>query len=221
MLDNFLLLVSTQITAVNADNLIDLLVRGLLNLIIMHIVIFRIYYSVNKRKVYAFTYSIFAATVFLMGFILSNVNLQLGFALGLFAIFGIIRYRTDAIPAKEMTYLFLVICLSVINSLKNKSIGWLEISMLNIVLVGICWYLEKKWIYKKDARKTIIYDKLELVNENNKELLRKDLMQLTGLNITKLDIGKVDYVKSSATIVIYYKETSSSFIDDEYVTKDK
>ena len=102
---------------------IELLVRSAFNFLIVGYIVRYLYYPVTKNKDYLFTYLLISVTVFFLCFLLENVKLELGFALGLFAIFGIIRYRTDAIPIKEMTYLFIVIGISVMNALVNKKIS--------------------------------------------------------------------------------------------------
>ena len=117
-----------------------LIIKGSFNLLITTIIIRYIYYPVTRNKDYLFTYFLISLTVFVLCFLLDNVKLELGFALGLFAIFGIIRYRTDPIPIKEMTYLFLVIGISVINALANKKISYLELVFANFFIIGITYY---------------------------------------------------------------------------------
>ena len=120
-----------------------LLVKTAFNLSIILIIVRYIYYPVTKNKDYLFTYFLISLTVFLLCVLLDSVKLELGFALGLFAIFGIIRYRTDPIPIKEMTYLFLVIGISVVNALANKKISYAELIFANFMIVGVTLGLER------------------------------------------------------------------------------
>ena len=116
---------------------IELLVRSAFNFLIVGYIVRYLYYPVTKNKDYLFTYLLISVTVFFLCFLLENVKLELGFALGLFAIFGIIRYRTDAIPIKEMTYLFIVIGISVMNALVNKKISHAEVIFTNVMFIAI------------------------------------------------------------------------------------
>ena len=142
---------------------IELLVRSAFNFLIVGYIVRYLYYPVTKNKDYLFTYLLISVTVFFLCFLLENVKLELGFALGLFAIFGIIRYRTDAIPIKEMTYLFIVIGISVMNALVNKKISHAEVLFTNVMFIAITYSLEKIWLLKHESRKNITFEKIELI----------------------------------------------------------
>ena len=148
-------------------------------------------------------------TVFILCVLLDDVKLQLGFALGLFAIFGIIRYRTDPIPIKEMTYLFLVIGVSVVNALANKKISYAELLFANFIIVFITFGMERLWLLKHESRKMILYEKIELIVPDKKELLLDDLKARTGLEIIRYEIKKIDLVRDVANICVYYYEEES------------
>ena len=145
-------------------------------------------------------------TVFFLCFLLENVKLQLGFALGLFAIFGIIRYRTDPIPIKEMTYLFIVIGVSVINALANKKISHSELLFTNFIIIAVTHGLEKIWLLRHETRKTITYEKIELIKPSKKEELMADLKERTGLNITRIEVRRIDFLRDTAQIRIFFFE---------------
>lgn len=145
-----------------------------------------------------------------MCYLLANVQLQLGFALGLFAVFGIIRYRTDSIPIKEMTYLFIVIGLSVINALSGTSVLIINLLFTNIVIIAITFGLERVWLLKHQNSKIIVYEKLELIQPENREQLLADLKTRTGITITHLEIGRIDFRRNIARIKIYYLETGEN-----------
>jgi len=125
-----------------------------------------------------------STVVFLICFTLKKFELGLGMALGLFAIFGILRYRTDTIPIKEMTYLFVVIGMAVINALANKKMSLAEIVLANSLLLSIGFILEKVWLLKHETRKNILYDRIEYVQPQYYDALKADLESRTGLDST-------------------------------------
>ncbi|MGB0593044.1 MAG: DUF4956 domain-containing protein [Flavobacteriales bacterium] len=185
---------------------IELLVRSAFNFLIVGYIVRYLYYPVTKNKDYLFTYLLISVTVFFLCFLLENVKLELGFALGLFAIFGIIRYRTDAIPIKEMTYLFIVIGISVMNALVNKKISHAEVLFTNVMFIAITYGLEKIWLLKHESRKNITFEKIELILPERKEELLADLKERTGLNITRVEIRNVDFLRDTANLRIFYFE---------------
>ena len=143
---------------------------------------------------YLFTYYLIGLTVFLLCVLLDSVKLQLGFALGLFAIFGIIRYRTDPIAIKEMTYLFLVIGISVINALSNKKISHAELLFANLLIVFITYGMERLWLLRHQSRKNITYEKIELIHPDKRDELIADLKERTGINVVHVEIRRIDFV---------------------------
>ena len=183
-----------------------LIVKTAFNLIIITIIIRYIYYPVTKNKDYLFTYFLISMTVFLLCVLLDSVKLQLGFALGLFAIFGIIRYRTDPIAIKEMTYLFLVIGISVVNALSNKKISYAELVFANLMIVFITYGMEKLWLLRHQSRKNITYEKIELILPEKREELIADLKERTGINITRVEIRRIDFLRDTANLRIFYYE---------------
>ena len=186
-----------------------LLVKTFFNLAIITIIVRYIYYPVTKNKDYLFTYFLISLTVFLLCVLLDSVKLQLGFALGLFAIFGIIRYRTDPIAIKEMTYLFLVIGVSVVNALANKKISHAELLFANLLIVAVTFGMERIWLLRHEVRKNVIYEKIELIVPEKEDELIADLKARTGLNISRIEIRKVDFLKDIANIRIFYYEDTS------------
>ena len=140
--------------------------------------------------------------------ILENVKLELGFALGLFAIFGIIRYRTDPIPIKEMTYLFIIIGISVMNALVNKKISHAEVVFTNLIFIALTYGLEKIWLLKHESRKNITFEKIELILPEKRQELLEDLKLRTGLNITRVEVKSIDFLRDTAQLRIF-------FFDDE------
>ena len=181
-----------------------LIIKGVFNLIIVLLIVRYIYYPITRNKDYLFTYLLISLTVFLLCFLLDNVKLQLGFALGLFAIFGIIRYRTDPIPIKEMTYLFLVIGISVVNALANRKISYAELIFANLLLVFVTYGMEKLWLLKHESRKNITYEKIDLIKPEKRNELIEDLSNRTGIDIIRVEIRRVDFLRDIANIRIFY-----------------
>ena len=188
----------------DSDDFLKLLIKGSFNLGIVILIVRYIYYPVTKNKDYLFTYLLISLTVFLLCVLLDSVKLQLGFALGLFAIFGIIRYRTDPIPIKEMTYLFLVIGISVVNALANKKISYAELVFANLLIVFVTYGMERIWLLQHESRKNIIYEKIELIVPERREELTTE----GGLNLNrhktflKKMIGKIKAKKIRVSLFI-------------------
>ena len=183
-----------------------LIVKTAFNLIIITIIIRYIYYPVTKNKDYLFTYFLISMTVFLLCVLLDSVKLQLGFALGLFAIFGIIRYRTDPIAIKEMTYLFLVIGISVVNALSNKKISHAELVFATLMIVFLTYGMEKIWLLRHQSRKNITYEKIDLIVPERREELIADLKARTGIDVIRVEIRRIDFLRDTANLRIFYYE---------------
>jgi len=196
------------IEMVNLSNLLELIGRFAINLSIILILVRWLYFSTTRRKDFLFTYIMISSIVFFLCFLLSNVLLQIGFALGLFAIFGIIRYRTSSIQIKEMTYLFLIIGISVINALADTRKSLVEIIFTNLALILITYGLEKKWLLKHESSIMIIYEKINLIRPGHHQELIDDLQLRTGISkISRVEIGEVDFLRDIAHIKVFF-ETS-------------
>jgi len=198
------------VNIIDVPGFLELVMRFALNTAVILILIRWLYYSTTKRKDYLFTYILIASIVFLLCFLLESVKLQIGFALGLFAIFGIIRYRTNAIPIKEMTYLFLVIGISVINSLTSTSTPLVDLLFTNLVIVFITFGLEKLWLLKHESSKIILYEKINLIRPENRKELLNDLSERTGITkINRIEIGRIDFLKDTCELTIFYYVSES------------
>lgn len=194
--------------------LIDILSHFGLHIFVLFVLIRWLYYTSNYRKDYSFTYFLIGIMVFFLCYFLENIKLQLGFAFGLFAIFSIIRYRTSQIPIKEMTYLFLIIGVSVLNALSRNNYTLFEIAFANGFIVLITIMLEKIWQLPHLSQKIIIYDNITNIRPEKHPLLIKELKTKTGLPIKRIEIGKIDFLKETANITIYYLEKNSFNLTD-------
>lgn len=186
------------------DDFFKMMFRFIINIIFLTTIIRFIYYPSSKRKDYVFTYYLISIIVFFLCFTLKKYELDIGMALGLFAIFGIIRYRTDAIDIKEMTYLFVVIGVSVINSLANKKMSYAEIIAANVLIISVLYIIERYWALKQEESKSVVYENIENIKPENYQILKSDLENRTGLQINKITIGKVDFLKDTAELTIFY-----------------
>jgi len=180
-----------------------LLVRFGFNLIATSLLVI-LYSRISRKKEFYFSYFAISIAVFLLVFLLEDIKLELGFALGLFAIFGIIRYRTDAIPPKEMTYLFVIIAVSVINALSKDYIGFVELISVNLLLVGALWALEKILMLRQEDSLLVTYENIENLHKNKEAELIKDLEVRTGIVIKRYRIDKIDFLRDVAQIVIFF-----------------
>jgi hypothetical protein len=194
------------IELINQAGFLELLIRLTFNLLCIIVIIRYIYYPIAKSKEYFFSFLLTSTIVFLLCFLLGNVKLQIGVALGLFAIFGIIRYRTTTMPIKEMTYLFVVIGVAVINSLSNKKVSYAELLITNLIIIAIAYFGERFWLHRHESRKVIVYENLEMLKPEHKEELLKDLSTRTGLTITHFEIGDIDLLREIAKIRIWYQD---------------
>lgn len=185
--------------------------RFLIDIISVFILIRFVYFPVYRKRELFFTYIIFNCIIFLICFLLNKVELSLGAAFGLFAVFSMLRYRTEDISIKDMTYLFLTIAMGLIASvvkIKGASEYYelIFLVILNFTLIFIAFLLEGKFLLKTESTKIIIYENIELVHiEKEKELI-DDIKARTGLNIHRFSIQKIDFLKDAATLKIYYYE---------------
>ena len=194
----------------DSKDFFKLIVKTTFNLSIILIIVRYIYYPITKNKDYLFTYFLISLTVFLLCILLDSVKIELAFALGLFAIFGIIRYRTDPIPIKEMTYLFIVIGISIMNALANKKISYSELLFANLSILALTYILERIWLIKKESRKNITYEKIELIVPEKRDELISDLKLRTGLDINRVEIRRIDFLSDTAQIRIFFFENENS-----------
>ncbi len=195
---------------IDVGDLSFLFIRFTFNTLLIFTVVHFMYARYSKRKDFYFSYLSIGVVVFLMSFMLNNVKLELGFALGLFAIFGIIRYRTSPIPIKEMTYLFIVIGISVMNALASTKISYAELLFTNGVLISGLWLLEKRLMLRQEGSIKLIYEKIEKVNGLNDVVLLADLKDRTGIDINRYEIKKIDYLKDVAHLVLYFSANGNN-----------
>ena len=178
----------------------------LLNSAVAWIIIRGIYYPLKRDKDYVLTFFAFNTLIFLISSLLSGVDLSVGFGFSLFAIFSILRYRTDPIPIREMTYLFVMMALPVVNAVMISQSNYLGLAIANGAIILALFIAEKEWGFHYVSRKTLKYERIELIKPENYPLLLADLRERTGLDITHCEVGKLDFLQDVAEIKIYYNE---------------
>jgi len=225
MIGTILFLIGTKIFGIEIidyNDVLELFVRFVFNFGVTTVIIRYLYYPTTRRKDYLFTYILLSTTIFLLIFMLESVKMKIGFALGLFAIFGIIRYRTNPIPIKEMTYIFVVIGLSVINAMSSKKISYAELVLVNLIIIAIIFLLEKVWLLKHESSKVILLEKIELIKPEKQKELIADLEERTGIKISRVEIGKINFLKDTARVKIFYFESDqiNHFEDEDFYADD-
>ena len=182
-----------------------MMIRFLLNLFFLTGIVKFIYYKHSRKREYLFTFYLIGIVVYFLCFTLKKYELDLGMALGLFAIFGIIRYRTLPLEVKEMTYLFVVIGISVMNSLSNKKMSYAEIIAANSIILFALYLLERYWVESKMLSKDVTYEIIENIRPENHELLKADLEKRLGIEILSFEVGNVNFLRDVAKITVYYE----------------
>lgn len=183
---------------------IKFLSRFLVNIVSVFILIRFIYYRHYHRTDLFLTFFGFNVIIFLITYLLNKVEMSMGAAFGLFAVFSMLRYRTEGISAKDMTYLFIVIALGLITAISKGS--WDDLSIMSLILLSLTALLEGGWFLKKEFSKIIFYDKINLIPLDKRAELIEDLSIRTGLNINRVDIKEIDFLKDSALLTVYYYE---------------
>ena len=184
----------------------EMLVRFTFNLIVAYVIIKLIYHRDHKGNDFVFTYFMFNSLIFFFAYILGNLDVNIAFGFGLFAVFAILRYRTDPIPIKEMTYLFIVITIGVINALSANNVAFSEVLFANTAIVILTYLLEKYWVNNLLKSKAIVYGELDKISpEKNQELI-DELSEKTGLSLLRAKVGRVNFKSNRVNIRVYYKD---------------
>ena len=204
------------LTLLDPQHFISLVMRFIINLIVVIVIARCFYYPHSRRRDYMFIYILMSMSIFLLVSLMEGDGMNLGAAMGLFAIFGIMRFRTEAVPIREMTYLFMLIAVSVVNALGRAEyhpkadywdgFGLVTIIFVNLVFVGMAWLFESSKLVSSSCSKYILYDNVSLVSPEKRDELKADLEKRTGLHITRLEVGTIDFLKDACMIRIFYNE---------------
>ena len=196
------------------------LIRFAFNLLVCWVITHFLYYRKSHRRDYYFTYMLFSTAIFLILYNLQNMTVEVGIALGLFGIFSMIRYRTEQLPIREMTYLFVLIGISIINGAGMTS-SYTAFLVTNLLVILLVWLLESLGFSHRQANKIINYEKIDLIRPDRREELLADLRERTGLNITKVQVGSINFLKDTAFLKVTYIPEDDEQNEIDMITKFK
>lgn len=188
------------------DDLYELLFRLGLNLLVSYWIILKVYKATRKDSEYLFSYLVFSPMVFFICHLFASTKLSIGFAFGLFAVFSILRYRTTTIPVKEMTYMFVIIGIAVLNAISTKKVSYIEIFFTNFFVLGLMYFLESYILNTGIEIKNVMYEKIENIKPENEHLLISDLEDRMGRPVERVELIEADYLKDSAKIRVFFKK---------------
>jgi hypothetical protein len=180
-------------------------IRLLVDFLSVFVLIRFIYFPVYKNRENFFTLFIFNLIIFLITFILNKSDMSMGAAFGLFAVFSMLKYRTEGISSKDMTYMFLVIAMGLITALSKGS--WLELSLINTIILVFTFALETTVFMRKEVSQTIQYENIEMIKPEFKDELKADLETRMGIKVNRFSIGKIDFLRDTAIIRVFYYES--------------
>ena len=188
----------------------QLTIGFLLNFAVALLIIRGIYYPVRRSKEYVLAFLTLNTAVFLVSSLLGGIDLSVGFGFSLFAIFSVLRYRTDPIPVREMTYLFVLMALPVMDAVLLSQGSYLALLVANGMTVLVLVIAEKGWGCHYDQKRSVIYEKIDLIKPENHDRLLADLCERTGLPVTRCEVGRIDFLRDVAELKIYYSPAPES-----------
>ncbi|MCO6481356.1 MAG: DUF4956 domain-containing protein [Flavobacteriales bacterium] len=189
----------------------ELVSKFALDAAVVFILIRLIYFPVHRKKENLFTYFVFNLLIFFLCILMNNVKLSVGFGFGLFAIFSVIRYRTEQVEIKDMTYLFAVITVAVVNSLAGKKISWAELAFANGMILLMVYLLERVWLTRHEAMRHLIYERIDLIKPENKALLYADLEKRLGIKVSRVEVGRIDLLRDTAQLRVFFFEDEQDY----------
>ena len=195
----------------NWPSLLKMLVVFGINFLVVWITVHFFYYPKARRRDYYFTYILLSSSIFMMIYLMEGSKMEIGAALGLFAVFGILRYRTESVPIREMTYLFFIVAISVVNG-STPNLSGLEHIMANVIFIAVVFLGEHFLIAHKEGCKFVQYDKIELIPLERRAELIADLEERLGLKVLRVEVGAVDFLKDSAMLRVYYDDPDANRI---------
>lgn len=181
-----------------------------LDLLITSVIIVWVYYRLYRNREMVFTFYVLNVITFTLCALLRKTPMDMGFALGLFGIFGILRFRTEAIRTRDLTYLFIVLGLAIVNAVANKKISLSELLLVNVVVVGVVAAIELPGKSHRCLSTPVFYDRLELLLPGQRDALLADLRQRTGLDVLRVEVNEIDMLRDAAKITLHYRIPSAS-----------
>lgn len=193
---------------INVPGLVEMLLRFILNMLMVWIIVQFFYYPKSQRRDYYFTFLLISVSIFMLIFLMDGSKMKIGAALGLFAVFGIIRYRTESVPIREMTYLFFLVALSVVNGMAAK-LSLSELIIANILFIISVAVSESNKLAKHVSCKFVKYDNIKLIVPQKREEMKADLEERLGVKVLNVEIGSVDFLRDAALIKVFYEGLDS------------
>lgn len=188
------------------EDLWELLFKFGLDALVLFVLIRVIYYPIHRKKENLFTYFVFNVLIFFLCVLMNNVKLSMGFGFGLFAVFSIIRYRTEQLSVKDMTYLFAVITLAVINALVSKKVSLVELIFTNATILALVYIMEHLWLTRHEAMRQLIYERIDLIKPQNRDKLFADLQERLGIKPSRVEIGRIDLLRDTVQLRVFFFE---------------
>jgi hypothetical protein len=189
-------------------SLSSLLIGFALNLLVALVIVRFIYYPRNRNKDYVFTFLAFDTIIYFVMALMTSAELSLGVGFGLFAIFSVLRYRTSTMSIREMTYLFVLIALPVINAMLIKGGDFLMLAAVDAIVIAMLWVLEREWGFRYESHQSVRYERIELIALDRREELMADLRQRTGLPIKRVEVGRISFLSDTAELRVFYDEAN-------------
>jgi hypothetical protein len=194
----------------NMSDLTNFLLGFLLNFVVAIVIVRFIYYPRTKDKRFVFTYLTFSTVIYFVVSLMTNITIGIGVGFGLFAIFRIVRYRTEPMPVREMTYLFVLMSLPVMNSSGMLQTAWPQLLIANAAIILVLWLLEKEWGFQYQLPRHVIYEKIELIQASRQTEMIADLEARTGRKVGRVEVGKIDFLKDTADLLVYFNRVDKN-----------
>ena len=197
-----------------------MIIRFVILMIVTWVIVDRLYYKKSHRRDFYFSFMLMSVAIFFlvyfMIFVLEDLKAKtsIGIGIGLFGIFSIMRYRTDAMPVREMTYMFVIIALSVVNAIAN-SVSVVELIATNLIVIMCIWVSEAR--LKQEPAKLVQYDRIDLITPDKRKELLEDLTRRLGIHILRVEVGSVDFLRDMAMLKVYYEASSSDSDMDQKI----
>lgn len=195
--------------------LLSLAVRFALDVAVVGAIVHLIYYRAKPDGDFAFTFYVLNVLVFFVSYLMVGIDLGIGFAFGLFALFTIIRYRTVTLPVKEMTYLFAIVTVAIVNGLSQLGFSWVEVVFVDAAIIAALWLLDRKWLPEQLGQEVLVYEKIENVRPEANGTLIADLRARTGLDIKSAQVGRLNFLNDTAVVKIRYARPTSGRLSME------
>lgn len=190
----------------NGQAILEMLLRFAFNVLIVVAISRLVYYPLQRNREYLFAFFTLNTVIFFVCRLMSSTNLSVGFAFGLFAIFSILRYRTTTVPIREMSYLFIFISIGIINALSMGAVSYGELVLINLAIGGMTYMLERHWFSRSEVGKYVIYERIENIKPENYQALLQDLRERTGLNVHRVEVGRIDFLRDIVHMRVFYQE---------------